>query len=200
MSNWRGIDRRDLKLAALLGLLILAAVLAGTFRAGIEDLMRDMARPDPAPRPAVVRGTQRLLAGPAAVIDGDILEIDGRRIRLHGIDSPEIGQGCENAQGERYRCGRQAARALADLIGTRRVTCVVHGTGHPGHTPATCRTVTTNLNAAMVLNGHARADRDVTNRYVAEESVARHRKRGLWTGGLVYPTDTAIEGTRRKHP
>ena len=34
------------------------------------------------------------VAGTAAVIDGDTLEADGRRIRLHGIDAPESRQLC----------------------------------------------------------------------------------------------------------
>ena len=32
------------------------------------------------------------ISGPAMVTDGDSLKIDGQRIRIHGIDAPEIKQ------------------------------------------------------------------------------------------------------------
>ena len=53
-----------------------------------------------------------LIAGRAAVIDGDMLEIRGERIRFFGIDAPESGQTCLDAKGQSYRCGQKAALVL----------------------------------------------------------------------------------------
>ena len=49
------------------------------------------------------------IAGPAVVVDGDMIKIHGRHIRLHGIDSPERRQTC-------IANGRQAVAVRAKGI------------------------------------------------------------------------------------
>jgi endonuclease YncB( thermonuclease family) len=44
------------------------------------------------------------LTGRASIIDGDTLEIHGVRIRLWGIDAPEITQLCRADDGQLYNC------------------------------------------------------------------------------------------------
>src|SRR5688500_11882561 len=60
--------------------------------------------------------------GSAIVNDGDSLTIGGERIRLRGIDAPELDQTCRR-DGEDYACGRRSKQALAALIDGRPVKC-----------------------------------------------------------------------------
>ena len=60
-------------------------------------------------------GPGEVFSGTARAIDGDSLEIGGRRGRLFGIDAPEYGQTCKKA-GETTPCGRLAHAELKLLV------------------------------------------------------------------------------------
>lgn len=54
----------------------------------------------------VSAGTTRAdVVGLARVIDGDTIVIAGERIRLHGIDAPEMKQTCKTRKGKEQLCG-----------------------------------------------------------------------------------------------
>ena len=76
----------------------------------------------PAQRPPAEAGTP--ITGRAKIIDGDLLEVAGERIRLFGIDAPEGRQQCRDANGLglRLRARRGAHPHGAD----RRAPGVVH--------------------------------------------------------------------------
>ena len=61
------------------------------------------------------------VTGKANVIDGDTIRIAGERIRLHGIDAPEMDQVCHTTRGRPYECGVVAKKALSDLLRGRTV-------------------------------------------------------------------------------
>ncbi len=126
------------------------------------------------------------ITGVASVTDGDTVEIHGQRIRLQGIDAPESSQLC-TVDGKDYRCGQQAALALADKIGRQAITCEPETTDKYGRTVAVCSLGGVDLNRWMVQQGHALAYRQYSARYVTDEEAARAAKLGIWKGAFEEP-------------
>jgi endonuclease YncB( thermonuclease family) len=106
------------------------------------------------------------LVGIPSVIDGDTIELHRERIRLFGIDAAESSQLCEDAAGKSYRCGQQAALALADHIGRRTVWCEGKERDRYGRLVAICYLGDKDLNAWMVSQGLALAFRKNSSLYV----------------------------------
>lgn len=129
------------------------------------------------------------IQGTASVIDGDTIEIRGKRIRLDAIDAPESSQLCLDAAGKRFRCGQKSAFALADMIGRSVVSCAPKGRDRYKRIIAVCSKGTTNLNAWMVAQGWAVAFRRYGIDYIGEEDGARLARRGIWAGSFEMPWD-----------
>jgi endonuclease YncB( thermonuclease family) len=126
------------------------------------------------------------LAGQASVIDADTIEIHGQRIRLFGIDAPEGRQTCE-LNGQPYRCGQQAALALADYIGQRTVRCESRDIDRYQRVVSVCYVRGRDVGAWLVSEGWALAYRRYSLEYVDEEDGARTDRRGLWRGTFIPP-------------
>jgi endonuclease YncB( thermonuclease family) len=122
------------------------------------------------------------LTGTAAVVDGDTIEIDGRRVRLEGIDAPESGQSCARADGRSWNCGAASADALAKLVAKRRVACADHGADKYGRMLGVCFVDGVDINAQMVRTGMAWAFVKYSKSYVTEEAEARSQQAGIWQG------------------
>lgn len=126
------------------------------------------------------------ISGRATAVDGDTLEVNGTRIRLHGIDAPENAQPCRVAS-RRWPCGRYATRALASQVKGKTVVCTVRDRDSYGRFVANCSTTGRDLNAWMVEEGWAFAYRRYSRAYVDEEARARAARRGVWRGEVVPP-------------
>ena len=96
--------------------------LAGQYFESQKDAERSMparARRRPA-RPA---GDPDNIIGRAEATASDTIVVGDQRIRLFGIDAFHNRQRCRDANGDRYRCGRRALRALARKIDGQRIAC-----------------------------------------------------------------------------
>lgn len=127
------------------------------------------------------------VTGTASVIDGDTIEIHGRRIRLWGIDAPESTQTCKIAR-KPWRCGQRAALALWDQIKYRVVTCEHRDTDRYGRMVAVCTVGGRDIAGWLVSEGWAVDYPQYSDgAYAVREGIAALRRRGMWQGEFVYP-------------
>ena len=121
-------------------------------------------------------GEPAVIAGPGHVIDGDTLEVGQTRIRLEGIDAPEMAQTCQTATGESWDCGRKAAALLRTLAEQRDLACDRTGVDKYRRTLAVCYEDGVNVNEAMVRAGLAWAFVKYSTEFVSVEAEAKSRK------------------------
>jgi len=130
-----------------------------------------------------------LVQGQPNVTDGDTIRIGDTRIRLEGVDAPEMSQRCTKADGSGWPCGEAAKAALIHKIGNQSVRCEISGTDRYGRSLGTCWVGKLNLNAWLVGSGWAVAYRRYSVRYEADEQMARGQRLNLWSGSFELPSD-----------
>lgn len=122
------------------------------------------------------------ISGPAYVIDADTLRIGQERIRLFGIDAPELEQLCSDQP-----CGRLARDRAVVIVGSRQVTCAGNSRDRYRRLIATCRINGRDLGRQLVAEGWAMAYVRYSRRYLGEETRARGARRGIWQWEVVTP-------------
>ncbi len=110
------------------------------------------------------------VSGPACVTDGDTLVVNGKRqrtrcvggtrVRLFGIDAPELKQKCKAPGGRDFLCGRAAAAFLLEHVRDRTVECRGNTVDRYGRLIAVCFVGGKDLNAMMVGEGWSLAYSD----------------------------------------
>lgn len=148
----------------------------------IEDIKRDVSSESP---------SQLIMsaAGPARVIDGDTLEIQGTSFRLSGIDAPEMGQTCVSRDGVAFDCGEVARRGLEEMSAGHEVTCTAETVDIYRRPVAKCSANGMDLAEATVINGYAVAFEEYSDAYLAAEATAREQKTGIWSTAFEMPWD-----------
>ena len=182
------------KLLSIAGVILLGVL--GVFGAVAVTLrftgttLSDLA-PDNAPRlqrEARNKPVLEKLIGKAKVLDGDTIEISGKRIRLFGIDAPENGQIC-TIRRKPFRCDQAATSALADKIGGRTVQCEPKDLDIYSRIVSVCFLDGEDINGWMVARGWALAYRHYSHDYVDQEERAARSKLGMWQGEFEPPWD-----------
>ena len=133
-------------------------------------------------------GHAQVVAGSAKAVDGDTLEVSGRRVRLFGIDAPESDQTCQK-DGATWACGQVAAQQLSSLIEGQHVECRGSGVDQYGRMLAVCSAGPEELNEVMVEQGWAVAYRQYSDNYIAAEARAKANHLGMWSSTFMLPSD-----------
>ncbi|RPG95134.1 MAG: thermonuclease family protein [Candidatus Pelagibacter sp. TMED263] len=135
------------------------------------------------------------IIGLPKVIDGDSIHIKSYKIRLEGIDAPEISQKCKKPYlqiifftfQKDYYCGQVSKKKLIQKIGNKSVKCILLGKDRYKRYLAKCFKGTINLNKWMVRSGYAIAYRKYSKIYIPDENFAKEEKLGLWGGSFIKP-------------
>jgi endonuclease YncB( thermonuclease family) len=128
----------------------------------------------------------RRYRGLPRVIDGDTLDIRGERIRLFGIDTPELGQPWWDGEGGEHDAGVSAREALEVLIKGKRLSVKVLREDKYQRSLAIVKVDGRDVARSLVSQGWAFASPGST-RYRRTENAARRRRRGFWRGEVMMP-------------
>ena len=137
------------------------------------------------------------------VYDGDTLQVEGFgvkfKIRLQGIDSPELGRRGQKSQ----PYGLQAKRELTRLVSQKKISLKQYGIGGYNRVLAEVFAGTRNVNLEMVRSGLAEVYQgklspafDSAAYFQAQERAKRAGK-GMWLQGPAYKSPGQW---RREHP
>ena len=130
--------------------------------------------------------------GPAIALDGQTLEIAGKRLALKGVLAPPLGMSCQTKRDKPYACGQLAQTALSDIVRNQVIVCRPE-TGHDektmGEPLAECHVGPFDVNEQMILGGRAVAAEGADDRLRRAERAARLLGEGLWKGRFPPPTE-----------
>ena len=138
------------------------------------------------------------ISGLPKIIDGDTIHINTYKIRLEGIDAPEIRQTCKKSffkfsfiigftLQKDYSCGVDSKKELIKKIDNSEVNCSYKSRDRYKRYLSTCFKDKINLNKWMVRNGYAVSYKKYSKKYLDDEKYAKKNKLGIWRGDFTRP-------------
>ncbi|NOD48265.1 thermonuclease family protein [Ruegeria sp. HKCCD5849] len=128
--------------------------------------------------PSVALAAQRFM-GQIHVIDADTWGVGGVRVRLHGIDAPEIDQSCHDTEGSRWPCGAWVTQVVRQRYQGKTATCVPLDRDRYGRVVAKCTSGGQDAADQLVRQSLAFACLKYSSAYASVERDAKSRKLGL---------------------
>ena len=200
-QGWKSDERALSKLTPNRLLTIARAIMVSVFVAGCSQTGGAASAPGRAttdPPATSIIAVPADLIGQASVIDGDTLDVSGRRIRLWGVDAPERAQSCLDPKGALQQAGQRSAEALNALVRDRTVFCLERDRDRWNRAVSVCYTAESDsasgpdaidLSKAMVAQGWAFAYSRYSRDYEADEHAARASSAGLFAWLCQTPWD-----------
>ena len=138
-----------------------------------------------------------IIKGKVKVIDGDTVKIKNNKIRLSGIDAPELNQLCSKvflslsfiSFYKKYYCGKISTEKLKRLLKNGIILCKVENIDRYKRKLATCYKNKLNINSWLVRNGYALAYIKYSKKYILQEKEAKRDQLGIWQGTFENPWD-----------
>lgn len=156
--------------------IILTLLLMG----GIYTVMRGVDAP--APVTADVQGR-------AHVHDGDTFTVSGVKIRLFGIDAPEMDQNCKMPDGSDWACGRWSRDEVRRILNGRDLRCVKRVYDKYGRMVARCYLGEQDLARMLVVEGIVFSYASFSRDNIMDEKAAAVAGRGLWQAKVMSPAE-----------
>jgi len=126
--------------------------------------------------------------GTIRVIDADTIDVGGTRVRLFGIDAPEMGQPCR-ADGREWDCGAWARDVVRNRFEGTYARCQPRDTDRYGRVVAQCAVDGQDMGRVIVYSGLAWAFRRYSETYDLDEKAAAIAGRGVWAVQVQRPSD-----------
>ena len=129
------------------------------------------------------------------VTDGDSLKIGKEKIRLSGIDAPEMKQICYDENHLPYACGHVAKIQLESFIKNSeysKIYCYYSERDKYNRILGECmlgEQSTLNINTYMVYWGYAVAYLRYSEKYIEQQERAKKLNYGLWAGNFDMPEE-----------
>lgn len=125
-------------------------------------------------------------SGVARAVDGDSLTVDGRRVRLFGIDAPEYRQTCRIGWSN-WACGSDAAAAMRGMVDGRQLSCASVAHDVYGRTVANCHVGGIDPAAAMIDKGLAIVLDNAPQAYFSRQTRSKSGNSGIWASQFEAP-------------